>query len=251
MDGKLLILCDEMPGTHSDGQKEYKIRDSRFLAVPMRHPEDDVDRIFVSWDSIIPEDRAFIEQCKYYARFIEKPKDPLFGISRRGSTDPADGTLKDSVQEASYYDTFERNFNYLYRMMKSGEDWQGEAMELGVQYPLDADERFFSDLVRLVNNNGIVAILPCFSEEKEGQAITKYRRDMLEIWKNRNDMRRKSGFRRTDEYSTAQVLDFETYSDFEEILYGRSSEEIMKIYSMPIFGEPTNNSSHSGEHEER
>ena len=153
MDGKLLILCDEMPGTHSDGHKEYKIRDSRFLAAPMIHPEDDTDRIFVSWDSIIPEDRAFIEQCKHYARFTEKPEDPLFSIQRRGSTDPADGTLKDSVQEASYYDTFERNFNYLYSLMKKGEDWYGEAMELGVQYPLDADERFFSDLVKLIKTD--------------------------------------------------------------------------------------------------
>lgn len=246
MDGKLLILCDEMPGTHSDGHKEYKIRDSRFLAAPMIHPEDDTDRIFVSWDSIIPEDRAFIEQCKHYARFTEKPEDPLFGIQRRGSTDPADGTLKDSVQEASYYETFERNFNYLYGLMKKGEDWYGEAMELGVQYPLDADERFFSDLVKLMNNNGIVAILPCFSKDREGLGITRYRRDMLEIWKNRNEMRRKSGFRRSEEYSAANVLDFETYSDFGEILYVKSSEEIMKIYSMPIFGESSDNPDHDG-----
>ncbi len=52
---------------------------------------------------------------------------------------------------------------------------------------------------------------------------------------NRNEMRRKSGSRRPDEYSSVNVLDFETYSDFGEILYGRSSEEIMKIYSMPTF----------------
>lgn len=245
MDGKLLILCDEMPGTHSDGHKEYKIRDSRFLVAPMRYPEDDPERIFISWDSIIPEDRSFIEQCTHYAKFTEKPQDPLFSISRKGSTDPAEGTLKDSIQEASYYETFERNLSYLYDLMKRGEDWQGEAIELGVQYPLDANERFFSELTKLINSNGIVAILPCFSQDREGMDITRYRREMLEVWKNRNEMRRKSGFRRPDEYSSVNVLDFETYSDFGEILYGRSSEEIMKIYSMPIFGEPSGNRSHN------
>ena len=251
MDGNLLILCDEMPGTHNDGHKEYKIRDSRFLVAPMRYPEDDTDRIFVSWDSIIPEDRAFIEQCKYYARFTEKPEDALFSISRRGSTDPADGTLKDSVQESSYYNTFERNLNYLYRTMKKGEDWYGEAMELAAQYSLDADERFFSDLVKLINNNGIVAILPCFAQDRAELPITRYRRDMLDIWKNRNEMRIKSGFRECGEYSTAKVLDYETYTDFGEILYQKSVDEIMKIYSMPIFGEKTNNSNPSGGHEDR
>ena len=46
--------------------------------------------------------------------------------------------------------------------MKRGEDWQGEAIELGVQYPLDANERFLVSLQKLINSNGIVAILPCF-----------------------------------------------------------------------------------------
>lgn len=83
MDGKLLILCDEMPGTHSDGHKEYKIRDVRYLLDTLRYPEDDVDRIFISWDAIIPEDRSFIEACKHYAQFTEKPEDPRFPLQEK------------------------------------------------------------------------------------------------------------------------------------------------------------------------
>lgn len=244
MDRHLLILCDEMPGTHNYGHREYKIRDSRFLVQPMRYPEDDTDKIFVSWDSIIPEDRTFIEQCKYYAQFTEKPEDPLFSIARKGSVDPAEGTLKDSVQEESYFHVFDRNLNYLYKLMETGGDWQTEAIELRTQYFLDANEQFFNDFTKLLNSNGIVAILPCFSEEKSRLDITRYRREMLDYWKSRNEIRRQSGFRRCDEYSTADVLKFETYSDFGEILYAKSTEELMKIYSMPIWGESTTPPNH-------
>ncbi len=245
MDGKLLVLCDEMPGTHNNGHDDYKIRDSRFLVQVLRYPEDDTDRIFVSWDSIIPEDRAFIEACKYYARFTDKPNDPDFPLTRRGSVDPATGNIKDSIQEESYYTTYQNNLKYLSSLMQKGEDWQGEAMELVVQYTLDADERFFNDFTKMINNNGIVAIMPCFSDMQTSPNIEKYRRDLLEIWKNRNEMRRKSGFRNSDEYSTANVLDVQKYSDFGEILYAKSVDEIMKIYSIPYFGETSDKKSYS------
>lgn len=237
MDGKLLVLCDEMPGTYNDGHKDYKIRDSRFLAQILRYPEDDTDRIFVSWDSIIPEDRGFIEACKYYSRFTDKPDDPLFPLSRKGNIDPATGNMKDSIQEESYYTTYQNNLNYLSSLMKKGEDWQGEAIELAMQYTLDANERFFNDFTKTLNNNGIVAIMPCFSNTQTSPNIEAYRRELLEAWKNRNEMRRKSGFRNADEYSTVNVLDVQKYSDFGEILYSKSVDEIMKIYSMPYFGE--------------
>ncbi len=245
MDGKLLILCDEMPGIHNNGHDDYKIRDSRFLAQVLRYPEDDTDRIFVSWDSIIPEDRGFIEACKHYARFTDKPDDPAFPLTRRGSIDPATGNIKDSIQEESYYTTYQNNLNYLSNLMKKGKDWQGEAMDLVVQYTLDADERFFNDFTKMLNNNGIVSIMPCFSDIQTSPNIEKYRRDLLEIWKNRNEMRRKSGFRNCDEYSAANVLDVQKYSDFGEILYAKSLDEVMKIYSMPDFIEVEDKKSYS------
>lgn len=244
MDGKLLILCDEMPGTHNYNHEEYKIRDSRFLVQEMRLPEDDTDRIFVSWDSIIPEDRSFIEACKHYAKFTERPNNPLFPLSRKGSTNPEEGTIKDSVQEESYFATYENNLTYLQNLMQMGKDWQGEAIELGTQYTFAANERFFDDFTRILNYNGIVAILPCFSEQQASSDITRYRMDLLEAWKNRNEVRKQSGFRKVDEFSAANVLKSETYSDFGEILYVKSTDEIMKIYSMPFFGESNGSSSH-------
>lgn len=249
MDGKLLILCDEMPGTYNSGPEEYKIRDSRFLVQEMRLPEDDVDRIFVSWDSIIPEDRSFIEACKHYAKFTEKPGNPLFPLSRKGSTNPEEGTIKDSVQEESYFATYENHLTYLQNLMQTGKDWKGEAIELGVQYTFAANERFFDDFTKLLNNNGVVAILPCFSEQQASSNITRYRMELLEAWKTRNETRKQSGFRKVDEFSAANVLKLETYSDFGEILYVKSTNEIMKIYSMPFFGESSGNSSHDDEPE--
>lgn len=128
--------------------------------------------------------------------------------------------------------------------MQKGEDWQSELMELRVQYGLSANERFFDDFTRLMHNNGIVAILPSFSEQQQASNISRYRMELLEAWRNRNEIRRQSGFRSYEEYSTARVLRPEIYSDFGQVLYVRSSEEIMKIYSMPYFGETDSNSSH-------
>lgn len=128
--------------------------------------------------------------------------------------------------------------------MKKGEDWKWEAIELGVQYSLTANERFFDDFTKILNDNGIVAILPCFSEQQKSSDITRYRMELLETWKNRNELRKQSGFRKVDEFSGATVLNSETYSDFGEILYVKSVDEIMKIYSMPFFGESSENGNH-------
>lgn len=236
MDGKLLILCDEMPGVHNDGHREYKIRDSRFLRLPQWYPEDlDSDKIFVSWDSIMPEDREFIELCKHYAKFTEKPT-PDFVLKQKGSTDPESGTLKESMQETCYYDRYRANLNYLSSLMQKGKDWYGEAMELAVQYPLDANSDFFKAFTEAINNNGVVTVLPCFSEEKESSPITGYRMQLFEAWKNNNEMMKKSSIRNSSEYTTAIIREPHIYSDFGEVLYSKSSDELMRIYSMPIFG---------------
>ena len=229
MDAKLLILCDEKPGTNNDGHKEYKIRDSIFLADSIRYPEDDTDKIFVSWDSIIPEDRTFIEECKYYATFREKPN-PTFVLSKRGSIDPARGTIKTSLQEESYYKAYEDNLNYLQKLARErGKDleWQAEVIDLSVQYPLQANQRFFDDFSKMLEYNNIIRILPTFSRESENN-ITEYRKAILDAWNNMNKITKKV---------SAKVLPVEMYSDFGEIFYKKSTDEMLKIYSMPIFGE--------------
>lgn len=236
MDGKLLILCDEMPGLHNDGHKDYKIRDNRFLRSPNWYPEDlNSDKIFVSWDSIIPEDREFIELCKHYARFTEKP-DSDFVLKQKGSIDPDSGTLKESMQEMCYYDRYKANLNYLSSLMQKGEDWQGMAMDLAVQYVSDANSDFFKAFTNAINHNGVVMVLPCFSEEKADSPITGYRMQLFEAWKNMNEMMKKSPIRESSEYTTAIIRKPHMYSDFGEVLYSKSSDELMEIYSMPIWG---------------
>lgn len=37
--------------------------------------------------------------------------------------------------------------------------------------------------------------------------------------------------------ASAKVLPVEMYSDFGEIFYRKSTDEMLKIYSMPMFGE--------------
>lgn len=224
MDGKLLILCDELPGDY----KGYSVKDRNFLVSPMRYPEDDPERLFVCWDSVIPEDRAFIEACKHYASFTEKP-DPIFALSQKGTTDPKYGSLKGSVQEQSYFDTYEALFDYLRRVKASGGDLYGEIMEKAVQFPFDANETFFRDFSSLLQSNSVVRILPAYSNNTHAPT-TAYRASMLEAWQNANK------FMPPNKKAGARVLPHIEYSDFGEV-YSRSIDEMMKIYSMPIFGE--------------
>lgn len=224
MDGKLLILCDELPGDY----KGYSVKDRNFLVSLMRYPEDDPERLFVCWDSIIPEDRSFIEACKYYARFTEMP-DPMFALSQKGSTDPKHGTIKGSVQEQSYLDTYDALLNYLKGVKQNGGDLYGELMEKAVQFPFDANERFFRDFSKLLQDNGVVRILPAYSDKTHGPT-SNYRASMLEAWKNANS------FMPGNVRAGAKVLAPMEYSDIGEV-YKRSIDEMLQIYSLPIFGE--------------
>lgn len=233
MDGKVLVLCDEMPGDY----KDYSVKDRNYLVTPVKDPAEEPERIFVCWDSIIPEDRAFIEGCKYYATFKEK-LDPNFILSQRGATNPAFGTIKGSVQEQSYFELYERNLKLLSSRKLEGADLYAEAMELTVQYPFDANQRFFEDFSRLLSMNDVVRILPAYSLETEPN-IKNYRAQMLEAWKNANKFMR-------DEKSCAKVAPAiqytkekggkDGYSDFGEV-YCKAGDLLMEIYSLPIFGE--------------
>ncbi len=237
MDGKVLILCDELPGDYD----KYWIKDRNYLISPIRIPEDDLERIFVCWDSIIPEDRSFIEMCKYYARFTEKPE-PTFALSQTGATDIRSGTLKSSVQEQAYFDMYQRNIKYLSMVKQKGEVVFGEAMELAVQFPFDANQRFFEDFSRILNLNNIVTILPAYSINSEHN-ISDYRKQMLDAWQNANK------FMEPNVKSGAKVVSPMIYTPMGEKakigigipnfgdVYNKAGEELMKIYSMPIFGE--------------
>lgn len=224
MDGKLLILCDELPGDY----KDYTVKDKNYLVSPMKAPEDEPERLFVCWDSVIPEDRAFIEACKYYARFTEMP-DSKFAFLQRGAADLRGGTIKGSVQEGCYLETYTALLDYLREVKKSGGDLYGEILEKAVQFPFDANERFYQEFSRLLNMNGVVRILPTYST-KTHKPTTNYRALTLDAWKNSNS------FMPANRKSGAQVLTPLVYSDFGDV-YKRSIDEMMKIYSLPIFGE--------------
>ena len=223
MDGKLLILCDEMPGEY----EHYTVRDRNYLVAPMRNTEEDTDRIFVAWDSIIPEDRSFIEACKYYARLQEKPA-PDFALKQKGSSDSRWGSIKGSLQEESFLTEYSNMINYLSRLNAQEKDWQGEAMELSVQYQFDAMQRFYEDFSRIMNLNGVVRIMPCFSRNSEPN-ITAYRKQVLDCWQNANKFMRGNS-------SAAIVNDPMVYSNMGEV-YSKSTTELLNIMSMPYFFE--------------
>lgn len=102
-------------------------------------------------------------------------------------------------------------------------------MEKSVQFQFDANETFFRDFSNLLELNGVVRILPAFSN-KTHKPTAQYRASILEAWKNANK------FMPNNRKAGAKVLTPMEYSDFGEV-YSRSIDEMLTIYSLPIFGE--------------
>lgn len=222
MDGKLLILCDELPKDY-DG---YTVRDIYFLKSEILLPEDDTQRIFVTWDAVIPKDRTFIDQCHKFARTYEQmPAD--FILNQTGAIDGKNGNIKGSLQEESFMNALEINYERVKRAYAKGEDYQAEAIDLAVQYPMQASQQFFEYFSAILKNNGILRILPTHSKSTDIETI-RYRNRLLEAWQNQNRLMRENA-------SYAELLEPLTYEDFIEA-YSKSGIELMKIMALPVFG---------------
>lgn len=221
MDGKLLILCDELPGDY----EHYQVKDAYFLKEVIRYPEDDPNRLYVCWDSIIPGDKEFIEKCIYYGTSYDKmPAD--FRLRQKGKIDPKHGNIANSIQEDSYIRALDHNIAIISEEAKTGADYRGYAMDLAVQYPLQAMNQFFYDFSGVLNNNGVIRILLAHKKGTPEEIILE-REKLMEAWKNQNEVMHEKA-------SRAQILESMVYEDFGEV-YSRSSSEMMKIYSLPIF----------------
>jgi hypothetical protein len=230
MDGKVLILCDEKPGDYG----KYRVKDS-ILFAKNTIDYDDPDRILLCWDSVIPEDRAFIEACKYYAKFTDKP-DIDFALSQKGSIDPNTGIIKTSIQEQSYLEMYKRDLQYLSIIGKQGKNIPKEAMKLTTKFHLDANQNFFEEFSRLLEQNQIARILPTYSIQTNSE-ITKYRMKMLESWENVNETMQigRASATVAEPIMYATYKD-EEYPDFEEV-YKRAREQLFEMYSFPTYDE--------------
>lgn len=250
MDGKLLILCDELPGDY----EHHKVKDIYFLKQVMIDPDDNPDRLFVTWDAIIPKDKSFIEKCMHYASMSESiPAD--FSLRQRGTIDSKNGNIKGSIQEESFLKSLDSNIAYLKSEALNGEDakiyisqiakelslpeddpqvrksaiqtsLRALAMDLAVQYPFQANEQFFEDFSAMLNANGIVRILLAHKTDQDENLIRE-RMALMDAWQNQNKFYREKA-------SSAEILEPMMYDEFGEV-YSRSSDEIMKVYSLPIF----------------
>lgn len=223
MDGKLLILCDELPRDY----EHHSVKDVYFLRSTLIDPDDDPERLFVTWDAVIPKDRTFIEKCHQYATtYEEMPVD--FRLRQGGTIDSKHGNMKGSIQEESFMRALDLNIVRVKRAAANGEDYQAEAIDLAVQYPIQATQQFLEDFSSVLNNNGVVRILPAHKSDTDPELV-RYRTNLLEAWQNQNRFMRENA-------AHAKLVEPMIYEDFGEV-YSRSSDEIMKIYSLPIFGE--------------
>ncbi|MDE6141995.1 MAG: hypothetical protein K2G03_05270, partial [Bacilli bacterium] len=223
MDGKLLILCDELP----QDDEHYSVKDVYFLRSTMIDPDDDPERLFVTWDAVIPKDRTFINKCHEYATTYEKmPAD--FLLRETGTIDPKHGNIRGSIQEDSFIHTLDLNIERIKKAAAKGEDYHAEALDLAVQYPMQATETFIEDFSYTLNINGIVRILPAHKSDTEPELV-RYRTQLLEAWKNQNRFLREKA-------AQAKLLTPMLYDNFGEV-HSRSIDEMMKIYALPIFGE--------------
>lgn len=223
MDGKLLILCDERPGDY----EKYSVKDIYYLRDVMIDPQDDPDRLFVCWDAIIPQDRSFIEGCMHYGTTYDSmPVD--FPLKQTGMTDGTHGTIKGSIQEDSYINAVLSNIQILRETAKSGGDVRGEAMDLAVQLQLQATQAFLEAFSAMLNKKGVVRILVAHKNDVNAELL-RYRMALLSAWENQNRFMGKNA-------SGAKLVESMVYEDFGQV-YSRSIDEMMKIYSLPVFGE--------------
>ncbi|MDE5539698.1 MAG: hypothetical protein K2J20_04355 [Bacilli bacterium] len=223
MDGKLLILCDEKPGDY----EKYSVKDIYYLRSVMIDPQEDPERLFVCWDSIIPSDRSFIEACMRYGTFQDKmPVD--FPLKQTGMTDGKHGTIKGSIQEESCLNAVRSNIQILRETAQKGGDVKGEAMDLAVQFPMQATQWFIEAFSEMLNQKNVVRILLAHRSDVNPELV-RYRMRLLEAWENHNGLMREKA-------SGAKLVEPMIYEDFGQ-LYSRSGDEMMEIYSLPIFGE--------------
>lgn len=223
MDGKLLILCDEDPRD----EERLTIRDKNFLVSEMWDPEDNTDLLFVSFDALIPQDRTFIEQCKVYGSFRDKPATD-FPLTQRGKTNPKYGTIHGSIQEESYLNTYFWFVERVKEAQRKGEDVRAEMLELAFQYQYYATAFFYRDFSNILQKNGVVRILPAFKKGGD-KHFDNYRKTLLQGWVDQNEV-----FRKYRAYTS--LLEPFYYDNFAE-LYSKASDELMNIMSMPMFGE--------------
>lgn len=223
MDGKLLVLCDEVPGDY----RHLSVKDAYYLKETMREPREETQELFVSWESIMPNDQSFINGCIGYARNYSMP--PEFMLSKKGAIDLANGNIKTSIQEESYLGVYESIIRTIQASAARGEDIQADAIDLAFQYPFLATDRFLTDLSYYFNLNGVVRILPTHSKDTDPEVI-RHRMMILEAWVNKNRLL-------GENVSCAEVLDGLVYDEFREA-YSRAGDEVMAIMSLPIFGSP-------------
>lgn len=233
MDGKLLILCDELPGDY----EHHKVKDIYYLRQVMIDPDDNPDRLFVTWDAIIPKDKSFIEKCMHYASLCETIP-PEFRLSQTGAIDSKHGNIKGSIQEDSFMKALDNNIAYLkseaIRKNQNKKEMdkddlvelRGLAMDLAVQYPFQANEQFFEDFSAILNSNGVVRILLAHKSDQDEKLIRE-RMALMTSWQSQNKLMREKA-------SSAELVEPMMYDEFGEV-YSRSGDEIMKVYSLPIF----------------
>lgn len=223
MDGKVLILCDELPQDY----EHYSVKDVYFLRSTIIDPDDNPERLFVTWDAVIPKDSSFIEACIHYATtYKQMPAD--FALRQTGTIDPKNGNIKGSIQESSFVETLDSNIKRIRSAIERGEDYQAEAIDLAAQYLWQATEQFLEDFSAMLNLNGVVRILPAHREDTDPEVISNRTR-LLEALSNQNKfMGRKA--------SSAKLVESMVYKDFGKV-YSRSGDELRIVYSLPIFGE--------------
>lgn len=174
MDGKLLILCDELPKDY----EHYSVKDVYFLRSKMIDPDDDPERLFVTWEAVIPTDRTFIDTCYQSAReYKEMPIE--MRLKQTGKIDSKHGNIKGSIQEDSFINVLDANIKRIRMSAANGEDAYAEALDLSVQYPMQATGQFLWDFSSTLNNNEVVRILPTHSS-KTSPEIIQYRTFLLE-----------------------------------------------------------------------
>lgn len=213
MEGKLLVFCDEDVtldeyGNRLSNEKYKDILSCLELDLPMETantPNRDI--FFIDWKTFMPDNLEYLNTIKF--------------IGIRGANPETDGNIifeggkTKSLMERVCLDT-----------LKKGSS---------IDFPQVVMNDFFNRFTDLLEQNTIVQILPCYSENQD-ENITLNRRKIMHTWNDRNQTFLRANCRTITKSVNVDVLGEIRYSEFSEV-YKKASNQMIEIMSRPDFAE--------------
>lgn len=244
MDGRLLVFCDEDVTLNSynervdkNGNLLRKIHDGSYedmnlkkvevdehknviSAIDLIMPEEtesiaNRDILYVNWETVVPQDIEYLQKLVQYSTTTHPLSEEMLreGLKQR-----------DSIMKRAHEETF-----HAIQDERPSFDYRFIAMDY-----------FMRRLYDMMANQGIVKVLPCYSQNTEPDIRTARQR-ILNSFMSRNRMYAKNG----DE-TEIKIIEPIEYEKFGQV-YVKANDEMLKILSEPDWYDAPSSGTEIGE----